>query len=273
MSELVLEEVSLAYSDPDGQGETLALDEVDLTIRDGEFVVALGPSGCGKTTLLNLMAGFLRPTHGRLTLDGEPITGPGRERGVVFQQHALLPWENVLGNAAFGLRLQGVGKKERRAAAMRNLQRLGLAEAAHKQIYHLSGGMQQRLGLARALTANPRILLMDEPFGALDAFTRESMQELILQIWAEKETMAFFITHSVEEALFLATRLLVLSPRPGRVVHSLELPFCSEYLRTGDARSIKSRPDFIERREEVLSLVRGFGSNGASAAAFTAGAA
>jgi len=254
---LSLKDVSMIFSAPGGGGEITALEGVNLDFKPEEFVVALGASGCGKTTLLNVMAGFLPPTSGAITLHDHPITGPGRDRGVVFQKHALFPWLNVLENTAFGLKLQGVGMKERTATAEENLDLVGLSEFGDHPIYQLSGGMQQRVGLARALTTNPEILLMDEPLGALDAFTRENMQELILQVWQRTKKIVFFITHSVEEALFMATRLIVMSPRPGRITHEYPLDFYRRYFELGDARKIKSDPDFIKIREEVLSIIYG----------------
>ena len=254
---LSLKDVSMIFSAPSGGGIITALEEINLDFEPEEFVVALGASGCGKTTLLNVMAGFLPPTSGTVMLHGRPITGPGRDRGVVFQQHALFPWLNVLENAAFGLKLQGVGVRERNAIAEENLSLVGLSEFGKHPIYQLSGGMHQRVGLARALTSDPEILLMDEPLGALDAFTRENMQELILHVWQRTKKIVFFITHSVEEALFMATRLIVMSPRPGRITHEYRLDFYQRYFELGDARKIKSDPDFIKIREEVLSIIYG----------------
>jgi taurine transport system ATP-binding protein len=254
---LTLDQVSMIFSAPTGGGAITALEGVNLEFQPEEFVVALGASGCGKTTLLNVMAGFLPPTSGSITLHERPITGPGRDRGVVFQKHALFPWLNVLENTAFGLKLQGVGAQERRAKATDNLNLVGLAEFGDHPIYQLSGGMQQRVGLARALTTDPEILLMDEPLGALDAFTRENMQELILKVWQRTKKIVFFITHSVEEALFMATRLIVMSPRPGRITHQYDLEFNQRYFDLGDARKIKSHPDFIAMREEILSIIYG----------------
>ena len=252
-----LKDVGMVFPAATVGGSVTALEGINLDFAPEEFVVALGASGCGKTTLLNVMAGFLPPTSGAILLHDRPITGPGRDRGVVFQKHALFPWLNVVENTAFGLRIQGVGARERTAAAEENLNLVGLSEFRSHPVYQLSGGMQQRVGLARALTTNPEILLMDEPLGALDAFTRENMQELILQVWKRTKKIVFFITHSVEEALFMATRLIVMSPHPGRITHEYKLDFCQRYFDLGDARKIKSDPDFIKIREEVLSIIYG----------------
>lgn len=252
---LDIENASVVYPSVGGRPLVDALQSIDLTISDGDFVVAIGASGCGKSTLLNLIAGFLGPTSGKILLDGYGVQGPGADRAVVFQKHALLPWLNTRDNVAFGLKLQGKPSAERYAIADKFIALLGLNGFEQSPVYALSGGMQQRVGIARALTCDPKVLLMDEPLGALDALTREKAQELILGIWEETGKSVFFITHSVEEALFMGTHLIVMSPRPGRIVHRFELPFSRQFLAGKSARNVKASSDFIAVREEVMGII------------------
>lgn len=232
-----------------------ALADINLTLDSGELLVVLGPSGCGKTTLLNLIAGFVPYQHGSITLEGQRVEGPGAERGVVFQHEGLLPWRNVQDNVALGLQLAGVDKAARRETAARMLKKVGLEGAEKRFIWQLSGGQRQRVGIARALAANPQLLLLDEPFGALDAFTREQMQTLLLNLWHETGKQVLLITHEIEEAVFMATELVLLSPGPGRVLERLPLNFGRRFIAGESCRSIKSDPQFIAQREYVLSRV------------------
>jgi taurine transport system ATP-binding protein len=232
-----------------------ALEDINLTLDSGELLVVLGPSGCGKTTLLNLIAGFAPYQHGTIQLEGKKVEGPGAERGVVFQNEGLLPWRNVQENVAFGLQLAGVNREQRLETARTMLKKVGLEGAEKRFIWQLSGGQRQRVGIARALAANPQLLLLDEPFGALDAFTREQMQTLLLRLWHETGKQVLLITHDIEEAVFMATELVLLSPGPGRVLERLPLDFARRYVAGEPVRSIKSDPLFIEQREYVLSRV------------------
>jgi taurine transport system ATP-binding protein len=251
---LKVEHASVYFGARDGRA-VHALDRVSLDIPDRSFVVALGASGCGKSTLLNAIAGFLPLSQGAITLDGRPILAPGADRGVVFQKDTLLPWKSVLDNVALGLKFAGLGRAARRERAQDLLQLVGLAEFSRAFPYELSGGMRQRVGIARALATNPDILLMDEPFGALDSLTREQMQELLVSIWEKTGKRVFFITHSIEEALFLGTQVIVMSPRPGRIVARFDLDFVRTFARDQDARAIKASPDFANLREEIRAIV------------------
>ena len=231
------------------------LDDVSFQLGPKQLTVALGASGSGKTTLLNLIEGFRPLQFGSIELDGEAVVAPSQDRGVVFQDDVLLPWQNVVNNVAFGLALAGVSKSERLARALQLLSLVGLEGYASRQIWELSGGQRQRVGLARALAADPKILLMDEPFGALDAFIREQMQCLLLEVWHQTEKPIFLITHDIEEAVFLATDLIILAPHPGRIVEKIKLNFARRFAQGESARSIKSDPEFIQTREHVLSLI------------------
>ncbi len=255
MAGLVIDNASVVFPAGPYAPAVTALKDINLEIGEKEFVVALGASGCGKSTMLNMLAGFLAPSHGEIRLNGGRVTGPDSDRAVVFQRHALLPWLNVIDNVAFGLKLKGMQKNERYEKARVYLRQLGLSNFESHPVYQLSGGMQQRVGIARALTSDPQILLMDEPLGALDALTREKAQELILKVWHQTGKMVFFITHSVEEALFMGTKLIVMSPRPGRIRRVFDLDFGRRFLANPDARAVKSSPDFIRMREDVLAII------------------
>ncbi|MGO4353631.1 taurine ABC transporter ATP-binding protein [Rhizobium sp. RAF36] len=232
-----------------------ALDNVSFNIPQDSIVVALGASGCGKSTLLNAIAGFQPLTEGEILIDGTPVSRPGGDRGVVFQKDTLLPWSSVLDNVALGLRYQGVGKSERHQRARELLKLVGLSDFESKPPYELSGGMRQRVGIARALATDPKVLLMDEPFGALDSLTRETMQQLLASVWSETRKQVFFITHSIEEALTLGTHILVMSPRPGRVVARYEAGFVRQFATTGDIGPILADPRFVALREEIRSII------------------
>jgi taurine transport system ATP-binding protein len=243
----------MLYRLPTG-GEVHALEHVSFDLEAGRLLTLLGPSGCGKTTLLNILAGFLAPTSGAVTLGGEPITGPGPERGMVFQQGALFEWLNVAKNVAFGPRMAGRTLADVRGLVDELLETVGLRGFGDKAIYELSGGMQQRVALARCLANDPEVILMDEPLGALDALTREKMQGLILKLWRDTGKTIVLVTHSVEEALYLGDRLFVMAPRPGRIVRAYELPFAERGLSV-EPRVLKASREFVEKREEVLSMI------------------
>ena len=248
-----LNNVSMGFDTKDGQID--AVEGVDLTIEDGDFLCLVGPSGCGKSTLLNIIAGYLQPTSGEVLLDGEPIVGPGAERGVVFQQTvALLPWLNVADNVGFGLKMKMTPKEQREELVERYLKLVGLWDFRRGAIYELSGGMQQRVALCRVLVNDPRVLLMDEPFGALDAITREKMQEELLKLWHQTGKTVFLITHSAEEAIFLGTTVAVMSSRPGRIIRKFNATFGSSSEHR-DIRAIKSDAAFVALREEVFQAV------------------
>ncbi len=225
--------------------------DIDLAIPPRQFVCLLGPSGCGKSTLLGALAGHLALARGSLALDGEPVAGPHPERGIVFQQHTLLPWRRVLDNVAFGPKMRGVPRAERLARARDFLALVGLADFADRYPSELSGGMQQRVEIARVLINQPRVLLMDEPFGALDAQTRLTMQEVLLDIWTRLPTTVVFVTHDIDEALFLGDRVLVMSARPGRILEDIPLAFPRPR-----GRDLVTDPDFVALKRRCLDLLR-----------------
>lgn len=233
-----------------GASEFEAVQAVDFDIKPGEFVCLLGPSGCGKSTLLGALAGHIVPSSGALNVDAQTINGPSPERGMVFQHHTLLPWLNVIDNVAFGLKMRGVAKAERHEQARAMLKQVGLEDVATRWPSQLSGGMQQRVEIARVLINKPRLLLMDEPFGALDAQTRLKMQQLLLDIWGRIRTTLVFVTHDIDEALFLADRILVMSPRPGRIIENLSVTFARPR-RT----ELVTTPEFMLLKRHCLDLL------------------
>lgn len=253
MSSIKVDEVSMYYNFPSG-GSIHALDRITMEIKGGELVSVLGPSGCGKTTLLNIIAGFLAPSAGQTLIDDQRIVGPGRDRGMVFQQGALFEWMSVQKNVSFGPDMAGQSRQETARIVQDLLKVVGLSGFESKPVYQLSGGMQQRVALARCLANDPKVILMDEPLGALDALTREKMQALVLRLWKETGKSIILITHSVEEALLLGERLIIMAPRPGRIIKEYRLPF-SEAALTQDPRAVKASAEFVRTREEVLSLI------------------
>ena len=250
---LSIENISMRFDLKDGKS-IQALKDVTLEIEEGQIITVLGPSGCGKTTLLNIIAGFLAPTEGQVVLNDQTVLGPGAERGMVFQQGALFEWMNVRSNVAFGPRMKGMPKEEQNEKVQHLLEVVGLRDFEDKAVYELSGGMQQRVALARCLANDPDVILMDEPLGALDALTREKMQGLVLKLWKETGKTIMLITHSVEEAVLLGERLLVLAPRPGRILKEYKLPY-AEMGAGMDLREVKKSEGYIETRDEILSII------------------
>jgi taurine transport system ATP-binding protein len=253
MSNLVSDKLNMIFKSPKGE-IVHALKDISFTLKKGGLMTVLGPSGCGKTTLLNIIAGFLRPTDGKIILGEKEINGPGVERGMVFQQGALFEWLTVAENVNFGLRMRKENKIETAKKVEEWLDIVGLQGFGNTPTYQLSGGMQQRVALARCLINNPDLILMDEPLGALDALTREKMQSLVLKIWKETGKTIILITHSVEEALLLGEKLYVMAPRPGRIHKEYKLPFASMGLK-GDLREIKNNEEFVSKREEILTMI------------------
>jgi NitT/TauT family transport system ATP-binding protein len=233
--------------------EFTAIDEISLEVKTGEFMCIVGPSGCGKSTLLDLLAGLTMPSQGQILLDGKPIKGPALDRGIVFQQYALFPWRSALGNVEFGLETKGVPEKQRRAAAREYLALVGLSGFEDRYPHELSGGMKQRVAIARSLAYDPEVLMMDEPFAALDAQTRETLQSELLGIWERSKKTIIFITHGIDEAVYLGQRVAVMTSRPGRIKRIVEVP---SDLRQSVDDDVRSLPEFGRLRHEVWTLLR-----------------
>jgi taurine transport system ATP-binding protein len=246
-----IENVTYTYH---GRSEPVeALRPIDLVLEPGEFVCVIGPSGCGKTTLLQLIAAFLEPTTGAIYIGDRRVTAPAADRGVVFQRAALYPWLSVADNVTFGPKMRGASRRERAGIAERYLRLVHLDGFGSRPPYELSGGMQQRAAIARVLANDPQIMLMDEPFGALDALTREILQEELLAIWRATRRTIFFITHSAEEAVYLGTRVIVMSPRPGEIIADRRVSFGEE--ASANPRAVRASQEFIEVREELMQLI------------------
>jgi NitT/TauT family transport system ATP-binding protein len=250
MGKIWIDGVSKVYADRSG-GAVRALDEVHLSIEEGEIVCLVGPSGCGKSTLLNLLAGFDTPSTGRILMDDALLAGSGPDRSVVFQSPSLFPWMTVLENVTFGPRKRGAPRVEYEPETHRMLQAVGLSNFFHHYPYELSGGMRQRVQIARALVNRPQVLLMDEPFASLDFQNRLAMQELLLQLWEQVRSTILFITHDVEEAIFLGDRVHVMTASPGRIKANIEVPFVKPR-----AIEVVTTPHFVELKEQVLRLIR-----------------
>lgn len=248
MSNITVKNLCKTYP---GQPPVLALDRIDLDVAPGDFVALLGPSGCGKSTLLNLIAGFEPVTSGLLHVDQQPVAAPGPDRGVVFQEAALFPWLTVWENVIFGPRVQGLPKQDYEARAHEMLKIVGLSDFKNHLPVQLSGGMRQRVGIARILTLGSRVLLMDEPFGALDAQTRLTMQELLLTVWQQLKPTIIFVTHDIDEAIFLANTIYVMSARPGRIQQKIEVPLARP--RTVADTASES---FSALKLQILNLIR-----------------
>jgi NitT/TauT family transport system ATP-binding protein len=244
MSHIEVRDVSLVYDTPAGQ--VTGVQGASFNIEESEFLCLVGPSGCGKSTLLNIIAGFLTPTAGEILIGGKAVTGYGMDRGVVFQDFAqLFPWRTALGNVSFGLEMKGISKAEREEIALQQLKLVKLEKFCRSYPHHLSGGMQQRVAIARALAYNPAVLLMDEPFAALDALTRDDMQRLLADVWRETRKTVIYVTHNVAEAVYLADRVVVMTPHPGRV--KIEVPI--GLARPRDPLSM----EFLDYQKQLLS--------------------
>ena len=252
-SKIKMEKIRIEYANEETGDNHLAVENVSLDVRENEFLVVVGPSGCGKSTLLSAIAGFLKPVSGLLTMNGKEIDGPGADRGVVFQDYALLPWKTVLDNVAIGLKFRAVPKAKRNQVAQGFLDMAGLGDAGDKYPHQLSGGMRQRAAAARTLTNEPEIMLMDEPFAAVDAQTRMTLQEELVRIWEQSHVTVFFVTHSVEEAIFLGDRVVVLSHGPGTIKKSVEIDIPRQDRKWDQ---LNKNPHFHKLRDEITLLVR-----------------
>jgi len=246
---LHIHNVSKVYRS-DGR-DVMAINEIDLKIKNKEFATLLGPSGCGKSTLLRIVAGLIKPTRGAVRLDGDVISGPGQDRGMVFQSYTLFPWLTVRENVQFGLEISGTPKPKLKEIAQEFVEKVGLKGFELTYPKGLSGGMKQRVAIARALANNPAILLLDEPFGALDAQTRSLMQELLTQVWEELHKTILFVTHDVEEAIFLSDRVFVMTARPGRIKAEIDIP-----LERPRSYELKSTEAFLNLKRQALTLIR-----------------
>jgi NitT/TauT family transport system ATP-binding protein len=255
MPKIRFERVTKSFSDrspKSGADEVVALSRVDLAVEPGEFMVLVGPSGCGKSTLLDLLSGLAEPSSGTILVDGRAIAGPGPDRGIVFQQYALFPWRTALGNVEFALEAIDLPRAERAERARHFLALVGLSGFEHHYPHQLSGGMKQRVAIARSLSYDPDILLMDEPFAALDAQTREILQDELLRIWEQTAKTILFITHGIEEAVYLAQRVAVMSARPGRILDIIDIPLGP---RRGD-EDLRSSPEFAQLRHHIWASLR-----------------
>ncbi|MDA9865230.1 ABC transporter ATP-binding protein [bacterium] len=247
--QIEIKDVSIVFGK--GADAYRAVETTSITVKAGEFVCILGPSGCGKSTLMNAVAGYVEPTTGEVTVDGDTVKGPGPDRGMVFQQYSLLPWKTVYENVAFGPKMAGQSRTEAGSTANTFLELVGLKKFGNRYPAELSGGMQQRVGIARALANYPSVLLMDEPFGALDAQTRLMMQESLLDIWRKFGTTVVFVTHDVDEAVFLADRVLVMSAAPGRIIEDVKIELPRP--RTTD---MATSPEYMKARQFCLDTIR-----------------
>jgi NitT/TauT family transport system ATP-binding protein len=246
---IAVDNFALHYDTRDGEVE--AISDVSIHVEPGEFVSIIGPSGCGKSTLLNAVAGFLKPTSGTVTVDGEPVAGPSAERGMVFQQYSLFPWKTVRGNVEFGLKMRGMDRHHREQAARTLLGLAGLLSFENQYPDSLSGGMKQRVGIVRALATGPKVLLLDEPFGALDAQTRVIMQQILTNMWQRLKISVLFVTHDIDEAIFLSDRVYCMTARPGAIKAEIKVP-----LERPRQQSMMMSSEFLAQRRRLTALIR-----------------